>query len=376
MLIFVPMEHCYDIIIVGGGPAGSAAAIELSKHKSISVVMLDAHKFPRDKICGDAIPGPTFKELKSIFGDTAFIQSLKGIKKVKSTRISSRHKKVLDIDWVLPAYNAPRLSLDNHLYQHAKEQGIRCFEGVNIRSIKKTKDGYVIVSSENNVFECKLIIGADGTNSVVRKFLSPELNQLQKTVGLRQYYEGVELSKDHNHVYFRKGFVGYFWAFPLGNDQWNIGYGVPDNKKFQKVGLKEDFHYFIEEFPELTAAFKNAKASEKIKGYKLACFSKRAQISGDGFMLCGDAAYLIDPAWGHGIDKAMISGRIAAEESARAFENNDLSSKRLSTYDKRIYKQFGKELTQQFLLVKYFAKYNGLLKYISPFLKLIDKRIS
>ena len=221
-----------------------------------------------------------------------------------------------------------------------------------------------------------MIIAADGTNSIVRKQLAPKLDTSPKLVGIRQYYRGVNLSQNHNHVYFRNGTNGYFWAFPLKDDLWNIGYGTPEHKPKENGNVKDEYQFFINHFPELKKAMANAVPQEKIVGHKLASFSKKAKISGDGFMLAGDAGFLIDPAWGHGIDKAMISGRYAAETAIEAIKSNDFSSSTLRKYDQKVHQRFGSEMRKQYLMVKYFGKYNALLKFIAPFLKMIDKRIS
>jgi flavin-dependent dehydrogenase len=108
----------------------------------------------------------------------------------------------------------------------------------------------------------------------------------------------------------------------------------------------------------------------------LAYYSRKTPLSGDGFILAGDAAHLIDPAWGHGIDKAMISGRYAAETAINAIQSNNFDVESLKIYDRIIYRRLGKMLQFQYLMVKLFGKHSWLLRLIAPVLKVLDKRIS
>ena len=103
------MEHHFDILIVGAGPAGTGAAIELCREKDLSFALIDRDSFPRDKICGDAIPGPAFKEMVRIFEDHDILSKVEKGRKVRSTRVCNESREVMDIHWVLEAYNIPLL---------------------------------------------------------------------------------------------------------------------------------------------------------------------------------------------------------------------------------------------------------------------------
>ena len=369
------MKSHFDILIVGAGPAGTGAAIELCKQKKMSFALIDRDVFPRDKICGDAIPGPAYKEMIKIFDDPLILSKVPENRKVISTRVCNESREVMDIHWVLEAYNIPRLSFDDYLFQEAKKRGTSIFEGHTIRTVEKTDQGYTVTTDQQLTFTCKILLAADGTNSAIRKQLAPYFEKDEKTIGLRAYYSGVDLAKTANHIYYRKDLLGYFWAFPLGGERWNIGYGVPDDVSYQGRGLKNEFSYFISEIPELSKAFEHAKLEGRIVGHKLAAYSKKRNLSGDGFMLCGDAAFLVDPVWGHGIDKAMISGKIAANRALEALKKKDTSAKQLQQYDRIIHKKMGKALRKQYLSRKIFANQNWIIEAIAPLLKLLDKRV-
>jgi flavin-dependent dehydrogenase len=96
--------------------------------------------------------------------------------------------------------------------------------------------------------------------------------------------------------------------------------------------------------PVFKARFKDAELQGRIDGYGLPLGSKRRVISGERYMLAGDAAYLIDPFTGEGIGNALYSGRIAAFQAVEALKANDFSAKQLSKYDDEVYHVMGPEL--------------------------------
>jgi flavin-dependent dehydrogenase len=111
-----------------------------------------------------------------------------------------------------------------------------------------------------------------------------------------------------------------------------------------KLNLREMLNHAISEHPSLKERFKNAKPLEQMKGWGLPLGAKRRNISGDHFLLTGDAASLIDPFTGEGISNAMLSGMYAAETAIHAIHENDFSKKRLCQYDQKVYQRLAGEL--------------------------------
>jgi flavin-dependent dehydrogenase len=196
-------------------------------------------------------------------------------------------------------------------------------------------------------FEAKIIIGADGTHSILAKQLANRIIDRKHHVGsVRAYYLNVNnMESNTTEVYFDKKFLpSYLWIFPLPGNKANVGFGMLSSiiaKK--KLNIKNAFYQFIQQNPELSLRFKDATQISKLEGFGLPLGSKRVKISGDNFILTGDAASLIDPFSGEGIGNAMLSAKLAAEQVARSFKANDFTGKYIEAYDKALFKILGRE---------------------------------
>jgi flavin-dependent dehydrogenase len=136
----------------------------------------------------------------------------------------------------------------------------------------------------------------------------------------------------------------------------------------KKINLKEMLQQLLITAPCLKERFKYAKPLETIKGYGLPLGSKRRNISGERFLLTGDAASLIDPFSGEGISNAIESGRIAADHIIKCFKHNNYTLSFNKNYDKEVYKNMWKELKvsralQRFLTYPWI--YNLIVKKIN-----------
>jgi flavin-dependent dehydrogenase len=147
-------------------------------------------------------------------------------------------------------------------------------------------------------------------------------------------------------LHFIKGFLpGYLWIFPLPNGMANVGAGMLSSHVAKKnVNIRKQMLDAIQHHPDLSKRFKHAELQGKIMGWGLPLGSKRSVLSGDNFMLTGDAGSLIDPFTGEGISNAMFSGMAAAETALKAIQANDFSTALLRSFDKRVYDRLGSEL--------------------------------
>lgn len=178
--------------------------------------------------------------------------------------------------------------------------------------------------------------------------------------GLRAYYKNVTGTNADNFIelHFLKGLLpGYFWIFPLPDGGANVGVGMlSDAIRRKKVNLKKELLKIVNEDPVIKERFKNAELVGTIDGYGLPLGSKKRKISGERYMLIGDAGYLIDPFTGEGIGNAFYSGRLAAQQAALCIQNNDYSAAALQRYDSEIERVMGAELRLSNKLQK-FIKY-------------------
>ena len=222
------MSENYDVAIIGAGPAGTSCALEL-RNSGLKVALIDKKKFPRNKTCGDAIPGPTLKFLKKIgqeFYDEFY--SLEQKQKIASSILYLKNGASLEINWKTDAYNSQRYHFDDFLLNQVKKYTLTTiYEGVAIKDIKRS--GQIIhlkTKRTDLVIQCTMVIGCDGANSMVAKALHQRQIKLPKAVALSARFEGVAAPIHANEFYLLKNIPGYFWIFPIGLKQFNVGYGL------------------------------------------------------------------------------------------------------------------------------------------------------
>lgn len=344
----------YDIIIAGAGPAGTACALTLSQY-NFKIALLDAQAFPRDKVCGDAIPHRAIKTIREVA--PGLYQQLKDeplLMQSRGCRIVSPSGKEIEIGFSLEGYLSKRLDFDNLLLQQVLKTGkVDFFAEEKIVSVK-TSETNVEVMTGKRAFNSKLIIGCDGAHSEVRKNLADKaVNPKHYCGAVRGYFRGVKDLKEsimEIHL-FKQLPYAYFWIFPLPGGWANVGLGMLSEKiASQKINLRKAMHDLISTHPAMSSRFKNAALQGEITGFGLPLGSLRSKLSGLRFMLCGDAGSLIDPATGEGIGNAMLSGMLAAKQAVIGFQKNDFSEKRLSHYDNEVYRRLGKEFKSKYRL--------------------------
>ncbi len=360
-----------EVCIVGAGPGGASAALKLAT-LGIECVLVDKAVFPRDKICGDALSGKVVNGLNRI--DPEIIPRLHG----QPYRLDSwgvtfvaPNGKSLDVPFKVnydkttsaaPGFICKRMDFDNFLVEEVKSRAeITLKEGFEVTDCTSTDEGWHITSKAGDVVDARIIIIANGAQSKLMRTIGGIEKELKHySAGLRAYYTGVEGLKDDGFIelHFLKDFLpGYFWIFPLPNGYANVGVGMrSDVVSKKKVNLKARMEELIATHPEFKARFKNAKLEGSIKGFGLPLGSKKRKISGNGYMLVGDAASLIDPFTGEGISNAIFSGMYAAEQVERCLQTNNVSAAFMQQYDAATYKRLWQELklsTTMQRLVKY-----------------------
>jgi len=360
-----------EVCVIGAGPGGAAAALQLDK-LGISCLVADRARFPRDKVCGDALSGKVVVTLNRIdpgilehFEPTGQALPSFGVQFVapngKSLRVP--FKKNYSKSDKAPGYISRRMSFDDHLVQQLrKRQGIRLLEETAITGFRY-EDGYWLLTDDKQelTIKTRLVLAADGAQSAfARQSGLVPVEPGHYCAGIRGYYSGVQgLDPDgFIELHFLKEFLpGYFWIFPLPNGLANVGVGMrSDAVSKKKVHLKKAMEQLLLTHPALRDRFRHARLEGDIKGYGLPLGSKKRSLSGNGFMLVGDAGSLIDPFTGEGIGNAVISGVKAAETAAAALRAGNFSHDFLRQYDESVYKRLWNELSLSYRmqqLVKY-----------------------
>jgi geranylgeranyl reductase family protein len=347
-----------EITIIGAGPGGSTAALSLAK-RGIRVLLIDQATFPRDKVCGDALSGKVVLTLKRLNEDFPKNLSIEpSVIASHGVSFVAPNGKVLNVSFRRepdpenpPGFIAKRLDFDNWLFNKAASHPLIKIEtGIRIENFERENDGWLLSDKENKFsVRTKLVIAADGAHSRFAKEVGGIVMEDEHyCAGLRGYYSGVK-DLDQNgfiELHFTKEFLpGYFWIFPLANGLANVGVGMrSDVVAKKKINLRKEMQKLIETHPLLKERFKDATLMDSIKGYGLPLGSKKRPLSGDGFLLIGDAGALIDPFTGEGIGNAMICG-LKAGEIVADIKNNIYSKEALKAYDESVYKRLWPELS-------------------------------
>ena len=346
------MNH-FDVAIIGAGPAGTTTALAL--HDSgLSVALIDKDDFPRDKICGDALSPDVVNQLGTLAVDTdkAF-SSFKEKIWCNAVRFVSPNYQFADLKLNsknLTGYVSPRVDFDDFMFKQAiKSNAVIPFTGSKVLSLNRSDIGVEVILESQVVITAKIVLGADGAHSVVARAFSDEtVDKNHHCAGLRQYFENVSGFSEDNAVelhFYDELLPGYFWIFPLPGNRANVGLGMLSSYVAKrKPNLKKLLKDIIENHPNVKDRFKDAKALEDIKGFGLPLGSKKRAISGDRYLLLGDAASLINPLSGEGIGNAIRSGRVAADHIRNAAKKNRFDADFNLVYDKEIYRRMWGEL--------------------------------
>ncbi len=364
----------FDVIIAGAGPAGCACAFSLAG-LGLKIAVIDKSIFPRDKICGDALSADVINQLNRM--SPALLTSFDGFEhKMPSNgvRFVAPNYKQLDIDFKNPAYTgaagfvARRVDFVIFFFnQISSMDGVSVFQDQDIKNITYSNDS-VCVETAKERFSADMAVGADGANSAVARLLTDnKFERKHFCAGLRQYYENVTGFHEGNHIelhFYKELLPGYFWIFPLTQNRANVGLGIlSEEVAKKKMNLKDKLRDIINNHPNVSRRFKDARPLDQISGFGLPIGSKKRVLSGNRFVLAGDAAGLIDPFTGEGIGNAIRSGRIAAEHIKKSFGSHRFDAEQNRQYDKAIYESMWKELKIS-RSMQNMLKYPGIFNFV------------
>lgn len=342
------MTTTFDIIICGAGPAGSTCALALEA-SGLRVALIDKQGFPRDKICGDAVAPYVPNVLNTIHPKhKAAFEQFKEKETVRTLRIVAPNQKKIDLNFPKKGVISMRMHLDHFLFEQAKKiPTVTTFTGKAVSDVQVTAKKASVTLKDGAILEGKIIVGCDGAQGVVAKQLTENKIDLKHhSAAVRVYYKNVKGIPNQTFElhYLEDVMPGYFWMFPLPNGFVNVGLGMVSQAiRAKKINLRKELIRIIEETPYLKERFEGAEQVDSPKGFGLPLGSRKVKISGDRFMLCGDAASLIDPLSGEGIGQAMISGRYAGWQAKKCFEQQDFSATTMKAYDKMVYDKLWKE---------------------------------
>ncbi len=356
----------YDVVVVGAGPAGATAAKFLAE-KGEKVLLIDKSTFPRDKPCGGGLSVRTLKRFNYISKDLIASYSFGG--SIHSS--SLKYQVQLHKDEPIAAF-VLRKDFDDGLLQRAIESGTTFMEGKTATDVSILPEKVKIKLNKGEYVESQVVIGADGIWSTIAK--KSGLGHYYQHTGRCLFQEfplASSLLDDyftekrifHFHLRFM-GIIGYGWVFPK-KDSVNIGIGEIKPSASQttnRPNLKEFYENYIRLLKESKIIPPTINLG-KIQGGILPLNPLKKTFA-DRVVLCGDAAGLMNPLTGDGIDYAMSSGKIAAEVCTEALEADDTSAFFLSKYQRLWKNDFGKEIKLCLRILKVLLERNSGEKYV------------
>jgi geranylgeranyl reductase family protein len=312
-----------DVLIVGAGPSGIAAALTF-RAANYDVIVIDKAFFPRDKCCGDGLTTGALRILDELGFDPNSVPNWTVCNDVWLRSPSGR-----EMQFALPTQGqfaaiAPRIELDYALVHLARSQGIQVLEGHEFVSVREQTSDHITIDISNSqsnsnkyeTFRAKFLVASDGMWSPVRKSLGMSTpGYLGEWHAFRQYANNVTGSaKDRLHVWFDKDLLpGYAWSFPLQNGRVNIGFGILRGGKYSVQQMKDLW-------PNLLARKHIAKAlgsevimEDRHTAWPIPARVTTAPLSTGRVLFIGDAACVTDSLTGEGIGQALLSGQLSAQ---------------------------------------------------------------
>lgn len=365
------MELRNKVLIVGGGPVGLTVALYLEK-LNVPYVLIEKKEFPKDKICGDAFTPIVLKLLEELGLEHSFERVKVGGLNVKfnfggiSDSISSH------FDPEIGVFNSKRIIFDNFLYQNIKNKESLQFN-TKVTSIDYQKKTITTIKEniKKEIFFDRLVI-ATGSKRITFN----NENKYNFNFATRLYIK-VDNALNHNYKEYLSDFeFGYFWAFPVSNNELNTGVYF----KYNKVDYENKFNIHLKKIAELFKCEEPIDTS-KITVWPLKVFqpitNNEEYNKYSDIQIIGDANYSIDPFLGHGIDVGMLEAR---EVALKISENKDFSKK--SMIENLIVNKNSKSLAFQnnFISSKSLAdkidNYKQNFSEISDFYKMINQLVS
>lgn len=340
-----------DVIIVGGGPAGSALGCYLSK-AGIKNIILEAANHPRPHV-GESLVTSTTR----VFDEIGFLETMEREGFVRkygaswhppkkggsmSIRFAEFPQPGVNQDYT---YHVDRSRFDLLLLKHAEALGSQVYQGVRAKEVLFDGDRAigvkVDIAGQTIDLRSRLVVDATGRNTLLGRQLrwkkgDEHFNQF----AVHAWYEDVDRgpveSRDEIHIHFLPVERGWVWQIPITDEVTSIG-AVAEHRVFK--GAKKDhagwFDELVRSAPDVEHAMRDAR---RINDFKVEADYSYCMESfcGDGFLLIGDAARFVDPIFSSGVSVALSSAKFASERIVYAVENDDFSKAALKPYEERL----------------------------------------
>lgn len=341
-----------DVIIIGGGPAGSALACYLSR-AGISNVILEKAFHPRPHVGESMVTAST-----RVFQELGFLEVMERegfIKKYGATWHAPFNRGRFSIAFgEFPqegieqdyTYHVDRSKFDLLWLKQAESFGSKVVQGVVVKRVLMDENGRatgVRAAIDNVEFDmhAKLVVDASGRDTLLGRQLrikkkDPIFNQYAVHAWFEGLDKGNDESRDHIHIYFLPVERGWVWQIPITEEITSVGV-VVDKQVFKDVFSDMDAYFtqMIQTNDNLARAMRQARRINAFKTEGDYSYSLDSYV-GDGYLMVGDAARFVDPIFSSGVSIALYSAKFAADRIMQAFASNDFSAAMLRPYEEKL----------------------------------------
>ncbi len=354
-----------DVIIIGGGPAGSTLGCYLSQ-AGISNMIIEKANHPRDHV-GESLVTNTTR----IFNEIGFTETMERegfVHKYGAAWHAPYGRSVVSIvfnEFPVEGVNQPysyhidRRKFDLCLLKHAEKLGSQVVQGVNVTQAL-FEDGRacgvrVRIGDQEVDLRCKIVVDASGRDTFLGRHLKlKEKDPLFNQYAIHAWYKHVDRDDetgDYIHIYFLPIKRGWVWQIPITEEITSIG--VVMEKRDVKDALQDIEAFFdaqIQTSKNLARAMRNAVRINEFTTEADYSYSMK-KVTGDGFLLVGDSARFVDPIFSSGISIALHSAKFAAEQIVHALEINDFREEVFQPYADKLSR--GVEIWYEFIRLYY-----------------------
>jgi FADH2 O2-dependent halogenase len=356
----------YDVIIIGGGPAGATIGSYLSK-AGIKNLILEGHNQPRPHV-GESLVLSTMRVFAEIdFLDTmersGFVKKYGAAWRDFSGKEQALHfaefrQEGIDRDHT---YHVDRGKFDLLLLKHAQSLGSDVHQGVQVKRVNFV-DGRAVgvrarFAGQEIDIPSRIVVDASGRQTLLGRQLGLKQNDpIFNQYAVHAWFENVERgdepkTADYIHIYFLPVKRGWAWQIPITDRITSVGV-VAEREVFQQFKTESEryFDTYVQSNKGLARAMANAV---RVNDYKTEGDYSYIldKFCGNGFLMIGDAARFVDPIFSSGVSVAMYSARFASETIRSALESGDLSEEALKPYERTV--RGGVEIWYEFIRLYY-----------------------
>jgi geranylgeranyl reductase family protein len=347
----------FDVIVVGGGPAGSVMAWALAS-KGVRVAVLERSRFPREKVCGDFVEPAGLRILDRM----GCLETPAASPPITDARVFVGPRQVYR--GAVPYYEGghglathgyivPRDVLDTGLLERAEAAGATVLQACEVTAVARENGKTTLTAGRREAaaaYAAPLVIGADGAESIVaRSFGQRHIDRRYIAVSQRAYVEGVSGAEGEATIWFDDDiFPGYGWMFPMGGGRANVGVGILSETCHRHgVSATKAFAACIQKLRFRHPACAEVRVASRPLGGVVKTYGGAGANHFDGGVLIGDAGSFADPLTGEGITQGMESALIAAPVVLAALDTGRFDAAFLARFERDFRQHF--DPTMRFL---------------------------